>query len=61
MFLGKQIDAIYHTGLIAYGKEYYFGGGICQGVPGQTPYGNPSKREELGNTEITQETFEEYL
>ena len=24
------------------------------------PYGNPSKREELGNTEITQEIFIRY-
>jgi hypothetical protein len=32
--LGKQIDAIYHTGLVVYGVEYYFGGGICQGFPG---------------------------
>lgn len=31
--LGKTIDAIYHTGLVVYGTEYYFGGGICRGFP----------------------------
>ena len=41
MFLGKQIDGIWHTGIVVYGKEYYFGGGICAGIPKQTPYGYP--------------------
>jgi desumoylating isopeptidase 1 len=29
MFLGKEIQGIWHTGIIVYGIEYYFGGGIC--------------------------------
>ena len=29
-FLGKQIDAVYHTSVVVYGTEYYFGGGICK-------------------------------
>lgn len=33
MYLGKQINGIWHTGVVVYGKEYYFGGGICAGVP----------------------------
>lgn len=33
MILKKTIDGIYHTGLIAYGIEFYYGGGICQGPP----------------------------
>ena len=28
--LGMQIDAVYHTSLVVYGTEYYFGGGICK-------------------------------
>lgn len=39
MFIGQQVDAVYHSSLIVYGKEYYFGGGICVDPPGQTPYG----------------------
>lgn len=31
--LGKEVEAIYHTGLVVYGTEYYFGGGICRGFP----------------------------
>lgn len=43
MFLGKQIDGIWHTGIVIYGIEYYFGGGICYGTPKFTPYGRPVK------------------
>jgi hypothetical protein len=32
--LGKTIDAVYHSSIIVYGIEYFFGGGICQGTPG---------------------------
>jgi hypothetical protein len=61
MFLGKQIDGIWHTGVVAYGKEYYFGGGICAGLPKQTPYGYPVQTIEHGETEIPQEVFESFL
>eukprot|EP00960_Hanusia_phi_P034543 751148-Hanusia_phi.AAC.2 len=51
-FLGKQIDGIWHTGVVAYGKEFFFGGGIQVGVPGKTPYGHPVDRIDLGETSI---------
>ncbi|CAD8199233.1 unnamed protein product [Paramecium pentaurelia] len=61
MFLGKQIDAIWHTGIVVYGKEYFFGGGICAQAPKTTIYGYPIEERELGETEIPQNTFEEFL
>uniref|UniRef100_A0A0D6R5M4 PPPDE domain-containing protein n=1 Tax=Araucaria cunninghamii TaxID=56994 RepID=A0A0D6R5M4_ARACU len=60
-FLGKSIEGIWHTGVVVYGKEYYFGGGIQHNPAGQTPYGNPCKVIELGVTHIPVEVFEEYL
>ncbi len=33
MLLGKLIEGVWHTGLVAYGSEYYYGGGICVGAP----------------------------
>lgn len=60
-FLGKVIEAIWHTGVGVYGKEYFFGGGI-QSVPlKQSPYGKPVQVAELGTTQVPQEIFEEYL
>ena len=44
-FLGFRLDAIYHTAIVVYGKEYYYGGGISgSGVteleqPGTTQLG----------------------
>lgn len=40
--IGKQVDGIWHTGIVVYGKEYYFGGGISYDPPGQTPFGKYS-------------------
>ncbi|KAM3140731.1 hypothetical protein pb186bvf_007136 [Paramecium bursaria] len=61
IFLGKQIDAIWHTGIVVYGKEYYFGGGICASYPKQTGYGYPIEERPLGETEIPQVVFEDFL
>ena len=37
--VGKQIDGIWHTGIVVYGKEYYYGGGISYDAPAATPFG----------------------
>lgn len=49
-FIGQQVDAVYHSSLVAFGKEYYFGGGICIDNVDQTPYGKPIEKIELGQT-----------
>lgn len=60
-FLGKAIEGIWHTGIVVYGKEYYFGGGIQQDPVGKTPYGTPIRVVELGVTHVPQDVFETYL
>ena len=32
---GKRLDGLWHTAVVAYGTEYYFGGGIQSAPPGQ--------------------------
>ena len=49
-FLGKQIDGVWHTGVVAFGKEFFFGGGIQHDVPGRTPYDVPVDRISLGDS-----------
>lgn len=61
MLLGFQVDAVYHTSIIVYGREYYFGGGICHDEPKATPYGKPIDEYPVGETELPKEVFEEYL
>ncbi|KAM1003598.1 hypothetical protein ACFX15_003650 [Malus domestica] len=60
-FLGKAIEGIWHTGLVVYGNEYYFGGGIQHAPAGSTPYGTPIKVVDLGVTHVPKDVFEMYL
>lgn len=60
-FIGKQIDGIWHTGIVVYGQEFYFGGGICADPPARTPYGQPMQNIPIGQTELPIEIFMEFL
>jgi len=59
--LGKQIDIIPHTGIVVFGKEYYFGSGPCIGVPGQSVPVATSQILDLGETSKTCEELEAYI
>uniref|UniRef100_A0A0V0GAY3 Putative pppde peptidase domain protein n=1 Tax=Triatoma dimidiata TaxID=72491 RepID=A0A0V0GAY3_TRIDM len=59
--LGRKIDGIWHTAIIVYGKEYYFGsGGIGVAIPGSV-VGEPLQKIKLGVTYIPFQVFEEYV
>ncbi|KVH94242.1 protein of unknown function DUF862, eukaryotic [Cynara cardunculus var. scolymus] len=60
-FLGKAIEAIWHTGVVVYGTEYYFGAGIQQIPAGTAPYGAPLRVIDLGVTHVPKDVFEMYL
>lgn len=60
-FLGKAIEGIWHTGVVVYGHEYYFGGGIQSSPAGTTPYGSPIRVVDLGVTHVPKDVFEVYL
>ncbi|KAB2018472.1 hypothetical protein ERO13_D08G212000v2 [Gossypium hirsutum] len=59
--LGKVIEGIWHTGMVVYGNEYYFGGGIQHIPAGTAPYGRPIKVIDLGVTHVPKDLFEMYL
>ncbi|CAO3569555.1 unnamed protein product [Mortierella alpina] len=59
--VGRQIDAIYHTSVVIFGREFYYGQGIMSSIPGTTPHGNPIQRVDMGETEIPQEVFMEFM
>ncbi|KAI4356425.1 hypothetical protein L6164_000448 [Bauhinia variegata] len=60
-FLGKAIEGAWHTGIVVYGNEYFFGGGIQHCPAGSTPYGTPLRVVELGITHVPKDVFELYL
>jgi len=60
--IGRPLDGVWHTAVVVYGREYYFGSaGIESCEPGGTLLGNPLQVEELGETEIPIEVFNDYL
>jgi hypothetical protein len=48
--LPEQLEGIWHTGLVVYGKEYYFGGDIYYDTPAETGFGTPRMAITLGTT-----------
>ncbi|KAF7121524.1 hypothetical protein RHSIM_Rhsim13G0044700 [Rhododendron simsii] len=60
-FLGRAIEGIWHTGVVVYGNEYYFGGGVQHALAGKTPYGTPIRVVHLGVTHVPKDVFEMYL
>ncbi|NWJ11553.1 DESI1 isopeptidase, partial [Crypturellus undulatus] len=56
VFLGR------HTSIIVHKDEFFYGsGGISSCAPGGTLLGPPDSVVDLGNTEVTEEIFLEYL
>lgn len=59
--LGRHFEAIYHTGVVAFGREWFFGGGIFSDAPGQTHYGTPMRVVDVGSTGVDEATFLAFL
>ncbi|KAJ3877193.1 PPPDE putative peptidase domain-containing protein [Lentinula edodes] len=58
---GRQIDGIWHTSIVVFGKEVFYGQGIDITPPGRSHHGNPLHIVDLGTTDIDEGTFNEYL
>ncbi|KAL1760409.1 PPPDE putative peptidase domain-containing protein [Schizophyllum commune] len=58
---GKQIDGIWHTSVVVFGKEIFYGQGISITQPGRSHHGQPLEVIDMGETAIDEETFNEYL
>ncbi|KAF7767898.1 hypothetical protein Agabi119p4_7141 [Agaricus bisporus var. burnettii] len=58
---GRQINGIWHTSVVVFGKEIFYGQGITITRPGQSHHGQPMQIIDMGETAIDEETFDEYL
>ncbi|TYJ51849.1 hypothetical protein B9479_007567 [Cryptococcus floricola] len=61
MLTGKQFDGVWHTSVVAFGREVYYGQGILQSTPGTTHHGPPQEVIDLGETHIDEEAYFEYI
>jgi len=60
--IGRPLDGVWHTGVVVYGNEYFFGGGgINYCPPTGTILGHPTQIVDLGDTEIPLDMFHDYL
>jgi len=54
--IGRQIDGVWHTSVVCYGYEFYYGQGIfVTDQVGRTQYGTPIEIKDMGLTELPQE------
>ncbi|SBT48595.1 conserved protein, unknown function [Plasmodium ovale wallikeri] len=64
LLIGKQIDGVWHTAVLVYDKEYFYGGGILCLAPNEfeSYYDiKPVSVIDMGTTELQQSHFHEYL
>eukprot|EP00118_Oscarella_pearsei_P001239 m.6955 g.6955 ORF g.6955 m.6955 type:complete len:468 (+) comp17295_c0_seq2:127-1530(+) len=60
--LGKKLEGVWHTGVFVYGKEYFYGSLGIEWCPlGGTILGSPDRVINMGETQIPEEIFNEYL
>ena len=60
--VGFQLDGIWHTAIVVYGREWFFGsGGLEQTLPGTTMLGQPLRKVDLGTTNVSYEAFRAHL
>ncbi|KAF4673866.1 hypothetical protein FOL47_010014 [Perkinsus chesapeaki] len=50
ILFSHRVDAIWHTSVVVFGREWWFGGNVFRSIPETTPFGTPIKRIELGYT-----------
>ncbi|GAA6019970.1 hypothetical protein JCM11491_006725 [Sporobolomyces phaffii] len=62
MLVGRPVEGIWHTSLVLYGVEVWFGQGIhSKSPPGTTHHGAPRKKVAMGETHLDRDTFLEYI
>lgn len=62
MMLGKHFDGVWHTGIVAYGKEWFFGNlGVDRCPPKTTLLGEPNDIIKLGDIEMDEDDFLEII
>ncbi|KAL4258141.1 DeSI family protein [Pleurotus pulmonarius] len=58
---GRQIDGIWHTSVVVFNREVFYGQGIMTAAPGRSHHGTPLRVIDMGETSLDEATWNEYL
>ncbi|TFK24385.1 thioredoxin family protein [Coprinopsis marcescibilis] len=58
---GRQIDGIWHTSVVVFNNEIFYGQGISITQPGKSHHGTPMQILDMGETAIDEATFTAWL
>ncbi|KAJ3099942.1 Desumoylating isopeptidase 1, partial [Physocladia obscura] len=58
---GRHIAGIWHTSIVVFGRETYFGQGITVEPPLMTPHGNLVEKIFMGDTDVPEDVYWEYI
>jgi len=65
LLLGRHFDGIWHSGLVVdfpdRQSEFWFGGSLFDTVAGESPFGTPVQKRELGYTYKTRSEIRNYM
>lgn len=56
-----KTDGIWHTSVVIYGKEIFYGQGVMMASPGTTQHGQPLQVIDIGETYLPEEVVTEYV
>lgn len=59
--IGKEFEAMYHTGVVVFGMEYFWAADLMCMPAGRTPYGTPLRNVPLGTTHLPRSVVDEYV
>ncbi|CAK0798749.1 unnamed protein product, partial [Prorocentrum cordatum] len=59
--VGDVLEGVWHTGVVVYGKEYYYSKDTVYANPGETSFGVPDRIVHLGSTLWRQDELHEHV
>ncbi|KAJ1927931.1 hypothetical protein IWQ60_002487 [Tieghemiomyces parasiticus] len=59
--VGRLVEGIWHTSVVVYGTEWYYGQGVLRAKPGSTAHGAPLQRLAMGHTKVSVEELVSFV
>ncbi|CAE8683196.1 unnamed protein product, partial [Polarella glacialis] len=58
---GDGLQRLWHTGIVVFGREYFFSSDAIYDIPGKTSFGTPTKVISLGHTFWQQDELHDFI